>query len=206
GVYRSQPRIARIALAASFILGLSALSFMGRCVAGWVFWNKEDHSIYLDHQGKVLFVHEVNGRLDSITDVQGNVPPEFQGEPLDSHTLAETMTQTAYGSWPKTRSYRNNNRAVVKYGNESMPGNQAWWYVPARGRLIGYDKQSKQLLGSFGPDGFLPPDEKSGQRFEGELSYTSQLYWARVGPYLAFPGGVYAVNFRKRTVHSLYIP
>src|SRR5262249_28318447 len=160
----SQQRIARFALAATFVLGLSALSFAGRCVAGWFFWNKEDYSIYFDHQAQVLFVHEINGKLESITDVQGRVPPEIQGEPLDYHTLAGIMTQTAYGAWPKTRSYRNHNRAFVKYGNETMPGNQAWWYVPERGRLFGYDKQSKQLLGSFGPDGFLPPHDQSGQR------------------------------------------
>src|SRR5262249_13187407 len=117
------------------------------------------------------------------------------------------------------RSYRNSNRALVKYGNETKPGNEEWWYVPARGRLLGYDKQSKRMLGSYGPDGFLPPDEPShpsppvgekgrseGARFQGDLDSISRMYFSRAGPYLAFPGGVYTVNFRKRTVHILFTP
>jgi hypothetical protein len=206
GAYPPQPRIARIALAATFLLGLTALCFTGQTLAGRFFWTTEDYSTYFDHQGKVLFVHEWNGKLESITDVQGQVPEEIRGEPLDYYTLSDIMTPTTYGAWPRTRSYRNCNRALVKYGNESMPGNEVWWYVPDRGRLLGYDKQSNQLLGSFGPDGFLPPNEQSGQRFQGELSYISQYYFSRVAPYLAFPGGVYTVNFRKRTVHTLYVP
>jgi hypothetical protein len=206
GAYPPQPRIAKMALAATFLLGLSALSFTGQVLLGRFFWPTEDRSTYFDRQGRALFVHELHGKLESITDAQGQVPPEIQGERLDYYTLSEIMTSTAYGAWPKTRSYRNNNRAIVKYGNEFKPGNEEWWYVPDLGRLLGYDKQSNQLLGSFGPDGFLPPDGPPGQRFQGDLSYISQFYWARSGPYLAFPGGVYTVNFRKRTVHALYVP
>src|SRR5262245_5389257 len=170
GAYESQPRIAKIASAATFLLGLSALAFTGQTLAGRFFWPREDITTYFDRHGKALFVHELEGKIDSITDSQGQAPPEIQGERLDYYKLKEIMTPTAHGGWPKTRSYRNTNGALVKYGNETMPGNEAWWYVPARGRLLGYDKHSNQLLGSFGPDGFLPPNEQSGQRFQGEPS------------------------------------
>lgn len=206
GTYLPQPRIAKMTLAATFLIGLTALTFTGQFFAGRFFWTPEDYSTYFDHQGKVLFVHEWNDKVESITDVQGQVPQEIQGERLDYYTLKEIMTPTAHGACPKTRSYRNTNRALVKYGNETQPGNEQWWYVPHRGRLLGYDKQSNQLLGSFGPDGFLPPEEQSGLRFQGELSYISQFYMARVAPYLAFPNGVYTVNFRKRTVQTLFAP
>jgi hypothetical protein len=206
GAWTPQPRIARLALAATFLLGLSALGFTGQVLAGRFFWTPEDHSTYFDRQGRVLFVHEHNRKVVSITDTRGQVPPDLQDEPVDYYTLKDIMTQTAYGAWPSTRSYRNCNRAVVKYGNESRPGNEEWWYVPDRGRLVGFDKQSNRLLGSFGPDGFLSPEGPSGQRFQGDLSFISQLYRSLVGPYLAFPGGVYTVNFRKRTVHKLYTP
>jgi hypothetical protein len=206
GAWTPQPRIAKLALAATFLLGLSALGFTGQVLVGRFFWTPEHYWTDFDKQGRVLFVHEFNRKLVSITDAGGQVPPEIQGGPVDYYPLKDIMTQTAYGAWPSTRSYRNNNRAVVKYANESRPGNEEWWFVPDRGRLVGYDKQSNQLLGSFGPDGFLPPEEPAGQRFQGDLSYISQLYWARVAPYLAFPGGVYTVNFRKRTVHKLYAP
>jgi hypothetical protein len=206
GAYAPQPRIARFALAATFLLGLSALALTGQVLAGRFFWVPEDQSTYFDKQGRALYVHELNGKLESITDTLGQVPLDLQGDPVDYYTLKNIMTQTAYGAWPRTRSYRNNNHAIIKYGNESKPGNEEWWYVPTRGRLVGYDKQSNQPIGSFGPDGFRSPEDQSGQRFEGDLSYISQFYWARVGPNLALPGGVYTVNFRKRTVHKLYAP
>jgi hypothetical protein len=63
-----------------------------------------------------------------------------------------------------------------------------------------------QATRSGGPDGFLPPGESSGERFRGELAFVSQFYFSRVAPYLAFPGGVYTVNFRKRTIQALYVP
>jgi hypothetical protein len=206
GAYAPQPRLAKVTLAVTFLLGLSALSFTGKFFTGVFFWTKEAYFNYFDHQGRVLRVHEKHNQLESITDVDGQVPQGIHGERLDYYTLKEIMTPTAYGGWPKTRSYRNTNRALVKYGNETKPGNEEWWYVPDQGRLLGYDKQSKQMLGSFGPDGFLPPGEQSQKRFQGDLSYISRFYLSRTGPYLAFPGGVYTVNFRKRTVRTLYVP
>jgi hypothetical protein len=206
GAYAPQPRLAKLALAVTFVMGLSVLSSMGKSFVGLFFWTKEAYFNYFDHEGRILFVHVKHGKLESITDVEGRVPPEIEGERLDYYTLQAIRTPEVSGGWPKTRSYRNSGRALVKYGNESKPGNEEWWYVPARGRLLGYDKQSNQLLGSFGPDGFLPPDGPAGERFQGELAYHSQIYFSRVAPYLAFPGGVYTVNFRKRKVRTLYEP
>src|SRR5262245_52150921 len=83
GAYTPQPRTARLALAATFLLGLSALGFTGQILAGRSFWTPEDYSTYFDRQGRVLFVHEFNGKLDSITDTYGQVPQDIQDEPLD---------------------------------------------------------------------------------------------------------------------------
>jgi hypothetical protein len=94
----------------------------------------------------------------------------------------------------------------VKYGNRSKPGNEEWWYVPGEGRLLGYDKQSKLLVGSVGPDGFLPPDAPPGERFRGELAHASRFYLSQAAPYLAFPGGVYTVDFRALKVRTLFMP
>jgi hypothetical protein len=206
GAYAPQPRLARITLAITFLLGLSALSFVGKSFIAILLWNKAHFTDYIGKQGQVLFVHEENGKLQSITNSEGQAPQEIQGQPLDYYTLKEIMVPTAHAAVPRTRSYRNSNRALIKYENETKPGNEEWWYVPDRGRLLGYDKQTKRLLGSFGPDGFQPPDAAAGERFRGELAHISQIYMARIAPYLAFPGGVYTVNFRKRTVHALYIP
>jgi hypothetical protein len=94
----------------------------------------------------------------------------------------------------------------VKYANETKPGNEDWWYVAAQGRLLGYDKHSKLLIGSFGPDGFAAPDEQPQNRFEGEIYHVTRDYLSRASAYLAFPGGVYTVDFRKRTLRTLFVP
>jgi hypothetical protein len=96
----------------------------------------------------------------------------------------------------------------VEFGNESMPGYEAWWYVPDKGRLLGYDKYTKQFLGSFGPDGYCPPDEQPTGRFQGELlSCFSVFYRAWNGDeYLVFAGGVYDVDFHTRKVKALFVP
>jgi hypothetical protein len=154
----------------------------------------------------VLLVHEENGQLQSITDLEGRVPPELQGERLDYYTLKDIVASWAPGEWTKTRSYRNTYGSLVKYANESKPGSEDWWYVPAEGRLLGYDKHTKRLIGSFGPDGFAAPDERPRGRFEGEIYHFSRDYLSRARDYLTFPGGVYTVDFRKRTLRTLFVP
>jgi hypothetical protein len=94
----------------------------------------------------------------------------------------------------------------VAYGNETSPGRESWFYVPAQGRLVGYDDDFHQLLGSFGPDGFIPAGQPPGERFRGDLRYFTTL-WHVIPPlYLAFPGGVYDVDFSRRTVRMLFTP
>jgi hypothetical protein len=206
GVYASQPRLARVALAATFLMGLLALSFTGKTFLGGWFNAKSDYWHELDSRGHVLVVHHEAGSLQSVTDLTGQVPHELEGKRLDRYELQEVVVPWARGGTPRTRSYRNKNQFFVEHDNRSRPGGEKWWYVPAQGRLLGYDKQSHQRVGSFGPDGFSRSDEQSGQQFQGELAHFSRLYYSKAAPYLAFPGGVYAVNFRGPTVHTLFTP
>jgi hypothetical protein len=206
GVYASQPRLARFALAATFLMGLFALSFTAKSLLGGWFNAKSDYWHEPDSRGHVLVVHHEAGKLQSVTDLKGRVPPELKGKRLDRYELQEVVVPWARGGTPRTRSYRNKNQFFVEYDNRSRPGGEKWWYVPDQGRLLGYDKQSHQRVGSFGPDGFSRPDEQPGQRFQGELAHFSRFYYSKAAPYLAFPGGVYAVNFRVPTVHTLFIP
>jgi hypothetical protein len=206
GAYSLQPRVAKIALAATFLMGMSALCFTGKIFVGIWCWPRTDYDYRLDRQGRVLLVHEENGKLQSITDLAGQMSEELKGERLDRHALEEITAPMARAGWPKTRSYRNRNRSLVKYETESMPGNEIWWYVPAQGQLFGYDKQSKRLIGKFGPGGFVPPDEQPTERFKGELAHNSRLYFSRASDYLAFPDAVYQVDFRKRLIRRLFVP
>jgi hypothetical protein len=205
GAYAPQPFFARIALAATFLMGLLALSFTGKVLTGWWFWAKPVSYYRVDRQGQVLLVKEENGHL-SLTDLQGNVPPEIENVPLDAHELGEITSPWARAGWPRTRSYRNNSGAVLKYGNDTQAGSEWWWYVPSQRRLLGYDKPTNRSLGSFGPDGFVGPDQQPGERFPEGLIYSSRGFDAWVDNYLVFPSAVYKVDFRKRSVHSVFVP
>jgi hypothetical protein len=207
GAYAPQPRPAKIALALTLLMGLSVLSFTAKVFLGGWTWSRAQYYYGIDHQGRILLIHEEQGKLQSITDLEGQVPPLLLGERLDYYTLKETVAPWAWGGWTKTRSYRNTKEMLVKYANETKPGSEDWWYVPAQGRLLGYDKHSKLLIGSFGPDGFAAPDEQPRAQFEGEIYHvTHYAYLSLASPYLAFPGGVYTVDFRKRTVRTLFVP
>jgi hypothetical protein len=210
GAYAPQPRLAKVALAVTFMIGLSTLSFTGKALlGGWL--GREAHYVYvLDQQGRVMVVQMGNGRIRSVTDLEGEVPQELQGKWLDHHVLGlfQGLGEGAdYNGGPRTRSYRSRGRFFLEFLNHTKPGHQAWWYVPDRGLLLGYDHDSKQFVGSYGPDGFCPPDAEPHGRFQGELlSGASVFYAAWADDYLAFADRVYAVDFHKRTVRTLFVP
>jgi hypothetical protein len=205
GTYTSQPRLAKFALATTFLLGLSALGFSGKTLIGlWLIGNTRT-SYYLDRQGRVLVVEW--GQWLNVSDLEGRQLPEFKGVRVDDYAIKEiTAPAAAGGREAKIQSYRNRNRFMVKHGNKTRPGNENWWYVPDQGRLLGYDRQSNRLIGSFGPGGFVPPDGQARERWQGEPAQHSMGYRAWAHDYLAFPGGVYAVDFRKGKVQTLFVP
>jgi hypothetical protein len=206
GAYAPQPRLARAALAGTFLAGLLALGFVGKSFLGGWLSPKSVYWYELDRRGRVLLVHHEAGTLRIVTDLRGQPPDELRGKRLDRYGLQEVVVPWARGGAPETRSYRNKNRFLVEYTNPSRPGGEKWWYVPDRGRLLGYDQRSNRFIGSFGPDGFARPDEQPGGRFHGGLAHLSRLYFSRAAPYLAFPGGVYTVDFRALKVRTLFAP
>jgi hypothetical protein len=205
GAYAPQPRLARIALAVTLLLGLSTVAFVGKFLLGvWMVGNTR-FVYHLDRQGQVMVIHWA-GQL-GVTDLEGQIPRELQGVRLDDYALEEVQAPAAEaGRPPRIRSYRNQNRFLVKHGNRSRPGNESWWYVPAEGRLVGYEKHTHRFIGSFGPDGFVPPDEQPGGRFPGELVAHSLGYRAWAPDHLVFPGGVYQVDFRRGRLQTLFVP
>jgi hypothetical protein len=206
GAYAPQPRLARISLAVTFLMGLSTLSFLGNY---YIFRWLEPHSNYtysLDRQGRVLVVHFTAGEL-SVTDFEGRTPPELEGVRQDDyHALEEMSAPYVYGARARLRTYRSWNRFHIEHRNESRPANEDWFYVPDQGRLLGYNRGTKRWIGSFGPDGFVPPDRQPKDRFKGWLYQASNFPKANTPDYLAFPGAVYRVDFRKRTVQTLFVP
>jgi hypothetical protein len=211
GAYPPQPRLAQIALCVTFLFGLLTLGFTAKTTVGLRLEEPYDYPYELDRQGRVLVVERENDKADrrprSIKDLAGKVPPELKGQRLDYYAINEITVRGALGNpLPKTQSYRNPNRFLLEYKNGTTPGHEAWWYVPTQGLLLGYDKESKRFLGSFGPDGFVPPDEQPRARFQGDPAHVAFGCHAFARHPLAFPNGVYTVDFHKGTVQTLLLP
>jgi hypothetical protein len=204
GEYAPQPRVAKAALAITFLAGLLILSVFGKQMIGDGF----DSGIYresmIDRQGRVLsgLFQEGVGAIGPWTDESGQQPPDLEGQPVDSRTSA------LYGAMetPLDWSYRNNGRFYVRCSNDSKPGQEVWYYDQARRRLFGYDKVFHHSLGSFGPDGFCPAGQQPGERFRGELRYRSNRWSTRHTEYLTFSDGVYMVDFARRKIRSFFTP
>jgi hypothetical protein len=90
--------------------------------------------------------------------------------------------------------------------NDSVPWQEVWYYDHARHRLFGYDKVFHHSLGSFGPDGFSPSGQQSGDCFRGELRYRSNRWKTFRTEYLIFSDGVYVVDFARRKIRSFFTP
>src|SRR5262249_17261421 len=104
-------------------------------------------------------------------------------------------------------SYRNPGRFYAEYKNDSKPGNEVWYFDLAEGRLVGYDRSYHQLLGRFGPDGFTPASVRPGERFRGELRYFTRYGGGQTNyGCLVCSDGLYAVDFARRTIRTLFTP
>jgi hypothetical protein len=208
GAYAPQPRVARAALAVTLVAGLLALSVTAKITLGPCLDPGITYSYYVDRQGRVLAVPWKSGQgpTGTVTDAEGRVPPEFQGRRVDRNVLDE-IEAPSVGLRPwQHRSYRNTGRLFVEYGNETLVGGERWFYVPEQGRLVGYDRKRRMPIGSYGPDGFVPAGEPARGRFPGGLLYMTRLWEAFSPDCLAFPGGVYDVDFARHTLRTLFTP
>jgi hypothetical protein len=141
-----------------------------------------------------------------VTDLEGRVPPDLKGRRVDRNLIEEIEAPLATLYWPTHRSYRGPGRFYVRYVNDTTPGRERWYYAPGQGLLLGYDVDFKQFLGSFGPDGFVPAGQPPGARFQGEIQYQTHFWEAFPPNFLIFPGGVYTVDFSRRTTRTLFTP
>jgi hypothetical protein len=206
GAYAPQPEAGRAALALTLLAGLFVVSFIGKAALGQWLDSGLEYTHVIDRQGRMLVVlwKTGTGPLEAAGDLEGEVPPGLRGKRIDRNALTEIEAPWTNLEWPIFRSYRNPGRLYVHYFNATRPGGERWFYVPAEGRLVGYDAIYGQKIGSFGPDGFSLPGEEPRERFAGELSYPSRLWDAFSPSYLAFSAAVYSVDFTRRTVHKLY--
>src|SRR5262245_39372116 len=207
GAYAPQPRLAKVALAGTLLVGLLVVSVVGKLtLAQWLDSKETSSSYTLDRQGRVLNVPWKNGigPIEPITDLEGRVPPDLQGRRVDRNLIEEIEAPRASLDWPTFRGYRVPGRFYVQHFNESTPSNEVWYYVPDQGRVLGYDEVFHQFLGSFGPDGFVPAGQPPGERFQGELRYPTRFWDAVPTRFLMFSDVVYDVDFARRTIRQLF--
>lgn len=208
GAYAPQPRLAKAALAVTLLTGLLVVSFVGKLMIGKAVDSGMSFGYTLDRQGRVLIVPWKTGvgPTGSVTDLEGRVPPDLEGKRVDRNLIEEIEAPLAGMDWPMHRSYRNPGRFYLRYFNASTPSSEVWFYAPDQGRLLGYDEDFHQFIGSFGPLGFAPAGQKSGDKFQGEPRYPTRLWEAFPPEFLTFPGGVYTVDFSRRTIRTLFTP
>jgi hypothetical protein len=212
GSFEQQPRSAKIALGSTLLMGLSALVFAAKLLIGTEFVRPIDYFPFeMSRWGQVLIVEKENwwqdGKIWSITDLSGRAPEELKGERLDAFAFRKVIARGATaGLRPKSITYRSVNRFIQEFKNKTTPSSEIWWHVPARGEFVGFDKDTKNVIGRFGPDGFVERDERVRAPFKGNplcylFGYKSELRYP-----LAFPDGAYTVDFRKGVVQRVFAP
>jgi hypothetical protein len=208
GAYAPQPPLARAALAGTLLIGLLVLGVVAKIAIGQRVDPQITYSYYLDRHGRLLLVpwKAGQGPVPPVTDLDGRVPPDLEGKRVDRNALDEMQApEVTLNPWTH-RSYRNTDRLFVEYENETLAGGERWFYVPGQGRLVGYDRKQRVPAGSYGPDGFVPADGQAGGRFPGGLLHGTRLWDAFSPDVLAFPGGVYDVDFSRHALRTLYAP
>lgn len=215
--YEAEPFFAKIALGCTILSGLTLLSVGGKTIIEGTLIDSRHYrtnsQYLLDRHGRVLVWHrQAKGRPQiQITDADGNVPVEFQQHAESAKMYAELskLTAPAAGSDSfQIRSYRSFERIFVPFANRSTPYGESWCYVPSEGLLVGYDILGQHLIGRIGPDGFTPIGEQPAARFGGDLTFrnTDRSRVSQGPDYLAFPSGVYTVDFAHRDVKKLFAP
>lgn len=196
GSYTGLPRLAKAALAMTFLWGLLIVSTLGKQQIGQWFDSGIEYDYMIDRQGNALFQRSVPGvGVIERTDLNGQ---EVLRAP-EGATLVWTET-------PHYWSYRNSGRFYVRCRNDTLPSQENWYYDQMQRRLLGYDSILHQSLGSFGPTGFAEAEEKPGEPFPEDLRYRCGPTQGFLMQYLTFPRAVYAVDFARRVIRTLFIP
>jgi hypothetical protein len=206
GAYAPQPRLARAALAATLLAGLLVVGVTVKTLIGGCTHERYESSETLDREGRVLIVRWRPGDIQSVTDLDGRQPEAIAGRQLDSSAIRDIEAPVVVPGWQLFHSYRSPGRFVVRCRNDSSSGDERWFYVPVEGLLRGYDGRTRRLIGSCGPDGFVPAGGEPRERFRGEAFHSTFLYEAGPAYFLSLPGGVYAPDFARHTIRTLFIP
>ncbi|SIO62749.1 hypothetical protein SAMN05444166_7138 [Singulisphaera sp. GP187] len=213
GAFAPLPRLSKVALAVTCVTALLALGVVVKPFV-WLPMRfiglptpRANMTRYkLDREGRVLIVRFRQGEIESLTDLEGREPPLLKGKPLSFYALQDMCAPFSADVSPGFQSYRNAGRFYMGCENNTSRDGERWFYVSDQRLLVGYDVRSSHVIGTCGPDGFVPAGKQPAARFEGEPYQHSFLLQTKAAERLSFPEGVYLVDFGSRTVRKFYSP
>jgi hypothetical protein len=213
GAFAPLPRLSKVALGVTCVTALLALGVLVKpfvwlplSLVGLPTLRPNMTRYKLDREGRVLVVRFRQGEIESLTDLEGREPPLLKGKPLSFYALQDMCAPFSADVSPRFQSYRNPGRFFMGCENNTSRDGERWFYVSDQGLLAGYDVRSGRVIGSCGPDGFVPDGQQPAARFEGQPYQDSFMFQTKPADRLSFPGGVYLVDFGSRTVRKLYSP
>jgi hypothetical protein len=127
---------------------------------------------------------------------------------LDSYAIQQIRAPLAHLHInPEVHWYRMHDRTFMPIPSTSTH-TERWYYVPDQARLLGYDRATRKLVGTFGPDGFVPAGHQSSEHFPGQLYYRYGYFVAimQALDFLPFSDSVYRISFPERTLQALVAP
>ncbi|MBS0205418.1 MAG: hypothetical protein JSS49_21145 [Planctomycetes bacterium] len=205
------PLFAKATLAITVLIGLMVLSVEGKVIAFESIVPRDARisgkSYLLNRAGRLLVLDRSANQVAKVTELDGREIDQFSRSNHDLNTRLYLLFAPAVsGGFPKEGSYRIFGRMYIEYEHKSIPRGERWFYVAEHGRLVGFDIVLNRLLGSIGPDGFSPGEPSKKVRFEGELYFRTNGRFVVPPDCVAFTSGVYAVDFGRREITSLFIP
>jgi ABC-type transport system involved in multi-copper enzyme maturation permease subunit len=176
GHYVGQPAPAKAALTFSAWVGFAALLAAAAGFLTALFsTNDFEWSYYaVSKQGVIYKIVQRSGRPGQIVDLEGKTlmdPKTHRAmEVNEFNQKLASMGASVNVDFKKTRpgGYRNAGRYFLAWPS---PHETAWYLWRKYGRLVGYDKDSRQIVGSLGPDGFSKRVGMAGKRFEEPGNY-----------------------------------
>jgi hypothetical protein len=213
GAFATQPLLGKAALSAALVAALLVLGIPVKLFVWLPFHfvglpapRANMTRYYVDREGGMMVARFRQGEIESLTDREGGEPPLLNGKPLSFLALMDMCAPLSADVAPRFRSYRNPGRFFMRCENNTSRDSERWFYVSDEGLLVGYDSLSRRVIGSCGPDGFVPAGQQPATRFEGEPYKDTFLWQTASADRLSFPGAVYLVDFDSRTVRKLYTP
>ncbi|MCI0350761.1 MAG: hypothetical protein L0Z53_15155, partial [Acidobacteriales bacterium] len=205
-------RIASAALAITLLIGLlvAGTAALNLPILALEILGPDNRRVWyeVDRQGRVLIVRQdKGGRIESVTDLNGFELKELRDHRMDHRAIEGLVVPLRLlHRDADSLGYRSFDRAFVPIENESSSTAELWYYLHDEARLFGYEQRSKRLVGSLGPDGFVPTGEQPAERFVGKLFAPYGNRGNDSPDYLAFPSGVYTVDFAERTIQKTFTP